>query len=240
VSGDVPVIGMCAHVGPMKLSVYDMPATFVPQAFVDRIVAARCVPVLLPPLHIAARAVDVLDGLVLLPGPDVEPARYAAARHPETRADGDRDDAELALLAAAIDAELPILGICRGMQLLNTLRGGTLHQHLPEIVHHDEHSPGDVTFGAMPTRLAPGSRIADILGGATAVVPCHHHQAIDRLGSGLLATAWAEDGTVEAVELDDHPFAVAVQWHAEKAEHSGPFHALADAARRYRLVDRAR
>lgn len=232
-SGHRPVIGMCAHVGPMKLSVYDMPATFVPQAFVDRVAAAGCLPVLLPPLSGVDAMIGGLDGLLLLPGPDVDPALYSASPHPESRYDGTRDEIELALLGAAIDAELPILGVCRGMQLLNTLRGGTLHQHLPEIVRHEDHSPGDVVFGAQRASTSPGSHLASILG-AEAVVPCHHHQAVDRLGSGLTITARADDGVVEAVELTDHPFAVAVQWHAEKSEDPRPFQALARAATEYR------
>jgi putative glutamine amidotransferase len=225
---------MCAHIGPMNLSVYDMPATFVPQSFVDRVAATGCQPVLLPPLPDLEQSIEALDALLLLPGPDVDPALYAAPRHPETRANADRDRLELALLDAAITAGLPILGICRGLQLINTLRGGTLHQHLPEIVHHDGHSPGDVVFGAQRAHLEPGSRIRAVLGCDTYIAPCHHHQAIDRLGTGLRVTARADDGVVEAVEVEDHPFAVAVQWHAEKAEDDHLFRGLADAARRAR------
>jgi putative glutamine amidotransferase len=230
-----PVIGLCAHVAPIRISVYDSPATFVPQAFVDRVVAAGGLPVLLPPLSDVDRALSVLDGLLLLPGWDVDPARYSAAPHPESLFDPVRDAVELALLGRAIDAGLPTLGICRGMQLLNTLCGGTLHQHLPEIVGHEAHSPGDVVFGQMTVRPLPGSRVAAMLG-AEAVVPCHHHQAVDRVGADLTVTAVAEDGVVEAVELAGHPFAVAVQWHAEQSDDLRPFQALVAAAARYRPV----
>lgn len=228
-----PVIGMCAHVGPMKLSVYDMPATFVPQVFVDKVAAAGCLPVLLPPLPAAGRAIPALDGLLVLPGPDVDPELYGARdRHPRTRAHAGRDRVELALLAEAIGAGLPVLGICRGIQLFNTLRGGTLHQHLPEIVHHDGHQPGEEVFGPQHVKPLPGSLLAGISGGAAIDVQCHHHQAIDRIGDGLTATGWAGDGTVEALEVDGHPFALAVQWHPERDEDASLFLALAGAARR--------
>ncbi len=223
---------MCAHIGPMKLSVYDMPATFVPQSFIDKVSGAGCQPVLLPPLPGIEQSVPALDALLLLPGPDVDPGLYDAPRHPETRAAIERDTLELALLDAALTAGLPVLGICRGLQLLNVLRGGTLHQHLPEVVHHDQHSPGDVVFGTQRARLLPDSRIRAILDCDSYVMPCHHHQAIDRLGTGLSVTARADDGVIEAVELECHPFTVAVQWHAENAEDDHLFRALAEAARR--------
>jgi putative glutamine amidotransferase len=222
-----PVIGICAHIGKMNVSV------FVPAIFVDRVIAAGCVPVLLPPTAGIGQASTFLDGLLLLPGPDVDPALYSAERHPQTRIDVGRDAAELELLAAAVDSGLPFLGVCRGLQLLNTLQCGTLHQHLPEIVGHEEHSPGDTVFGAQPTRFEPGSLAAAIFGDS-AVVPCHHHQAIDRVGTGLSVTGRSEDGTIEAIELADHPFAVALQWHAEQGEDLSPFQALAEAAQHHR------
>jgi putative glutamine amidotransferase len=232
-----PVIGISAHTGQIRVAVFDLPATFVASVFVDKVAAAGCVPVLLPPLPAIESCLDRLDGLLLLAGPDVEPARYAATPHPKAgRVDPGRDAAEIALLGAALRAGLPVLGVCRGMQLLNVLRGGTLHQHLPEIVGHDGHLPAPDGYGQQPVRLVPGSRIARVLGGSRAVVPCHHHQAIDRLGAGLRVTAWSEDGVVEAVEVPDHPFAVGVQWHAERSEHDGVFLALAEAGVRLRQI----
>jgi gamma-glutamyl-gamma-aminobutyrate hydrolase PuuD len=124
------------------------------------------------------------------------------------------------------------------MQLLNVLRGGNLHQHLPEITGHDGHFPGPDTYGSQHVRLAPGSTLAKVSGGDSTFVPCHHHQAIDRLGDGLIATAWSDDGIVEAVEVPDHPFAVAVQWHAEESGDDSLFLALVDAARRTGAADR--
>jgi gamma-glutamyl-gamma-aminobutyrate hydrolase PuuD len=142
-----------------------------------------------------------------------------------------RDAAELALLVAAVRAEIPLLGICRGLQLLNVFRRGTLCQHLPEAVGHDGHAPKPAEYGSQKVSVAPDSRTATILGRTALGVHCHHHQAIDRLGAGLTVTAWSDDGVIEAVELTDHPFALAVQWHPEVGEDDSLFRAFADAAR---------
>ncbi|MCT2588436.1 gamma-glutamyl-gamma-aminobutyrate hydrolase family protein [Streptomyces sp. N2-109] len=230
-----PVIGVTAHSGPVRVGPYETHATFVPQLFIDRIAAAGCTPVLLPPLPGLEHSVPALDGLMLLAGPDLDPGTYGAQRHARTvRTLPDRDAAELALLEAALEARLPLLGICRGLQLLNVLRGGTLHQHLPEIVGHEGHYTEQ---GYLPqeVELEAGSYAAKVLGGR-AVVPCHHHQAVDRLGEGLTVTARAKDGTVEAIEAVGQPFALTVQWHAEESEDDRPFLALAEAARHTRTA----
>lgn len=237
---DLPVIGITAAAASVRIAVMDLAATFAPHSFMDRIYAAGGLPVLLPPRAGAETAVPRLDGLLMLAGPDVDPARYGAERHAATRrVEAARDEAESAELAAALAAGVPVLGVCRGLQVMNVLRGGTLHQHLPERVGHTEHDPEDRTYGSVRVRTEPGSRIAAILG-AAAEVPCHHHQAVDRLGEGLVATAWAADGTVEAVEAVDHPFAVAVQWHAEESPDDRVFLALTEAARRHRALARGR
>jgi putative glutamine amidotransferase len=164
-----------------------------------------------------AAAVDRLDGVLLTGGGDIDPGRYGAQPHPATsRVSESRDAAELEVLGAAVAAGKPVLGVCRGMQLVNVARGGTLCQHL----HNDAgHTPAPGTFGAHPVRVAAGSRLAGILGanGSGVDVPTAHHQAIDRLGDGLVATAWAADGVIEAVEPTDAGgrFFVAVQWHPE-------------------------
>ena len=140
----------------------------------------------------------------------------------------------------ALAPGVPVLGICRGLQVLNVALGGTLHQHLPDLVGHDGHAPRAGGYGAHEVSVAPGSRLASILNRTDltdhlpVVVPTHHHQAIDVLGAGLAATAWATDGTIEAAELDSaqHPFAVAVQWHPEAGEDLSVFRALAAAAAR--------
>lgn len=229
-----PVIGIGAHAGQVSLGGEDRMVTLVPQVFTSRLMAAGCAPVLLPPVPCSESAIATLDGLLLLAGPDLDPATYSARPHQEMgRVDPGRDAAELILTDAALRAGVPILGICRGLQVLNVARKGTLHQHLPDIVGHDDHLLGPGLYSQQPLRLRPGSHIAAVFGGETAVVPCHHHQAVDRLGAGLIPTAWSQDGTVEAIEATDHPFALGVQWHGEESEGDALFRALADAARTF-------
>jgi len=230
-SDDRPVIGISAYAERARWASWEEKATLVPQAYVDRVVASGCVPVVLPAVPGVERVVARLDGLLLTGGGDLDPALYAASPHPRTtRVHPDRDAAELALLDAAFAARLPILGICRGLQVLNVFRNGTLCQHLPETVGHDGHSPGPRHYGMQPVRVSPGSRVATILDRGAPTVPCHHHQAIDRLGADLIASAWSDDGTIEAVELADYPFGIAVQWHPEVDGDDSLFRALAAAA----------
>ena len=186
------------------------------------VVAGGGVPVLLPPVAGVAHAVDRCDGVLLSGGPDVAAERYGAAAHPRTvAAHPDRDAAELAVLDRALAVGLPVLGVCRGAQLLNVGLGGTLHQHLPDVVGHDGHNPTPGVFTDVDVRLDPAGRVCATLGtgagaGAALRVRCHHHQAVDRLAPGLAATAWAPDGTVEALEDPARPFVVGVQWHPEE------------------------
>ncbi|MDG6106630.1 gamma-glutamyl-gamma-aminobutyrate hydrolase family protein [Dactylosporangium aurantiacum] len=216
-AGSAPVIGISAHSGPIHVAVFDITATFAASQFVDGVAAAGGRPVLLPPLPGIESVVRRLDGLLLLPGPDVDPALYAADRHPSSRGiNPDRDLAELALLEAALNAGTPVLGICRGAQLLNVLRGGTLHQHLPELVGHDRHLPAGNGYGDEPIVLDPSSRLGQLLGVDELTVPCHHHQGIDKVGFGIEPSAWAADGVIEAIEVAGQDFAVGVQWHAER------------------------
>jgi putative glutamine amidotransferase len=227
-----PVIGICARVAPITMVNVEMLATLMPQVYVDLLDSAGCAPVLLPPLPGIEDTLDHIDGLLLPGGIDVDPALYGATRHPETgMISQDLDAVEMALLERALEIGMPFFGICRGMQVLNVLRGGTLHQYLPEIIGNSGHEPAPGTFGTQVLNLQPGSHIAGALGGK-AEVPCHHHQAIDRLGTGLVTTAWAQDGVVEAVEAVDYPFAVGVQWHADQIGDVRPFQAFAEAARR--------
>jgi putative glutamine amidotransferase len=211
-----PVIGLSAYSEPARWAVWDAPAVLLPASYVQQVTEAGGIPVLLPPVPGVAAAVSRLDGLILTGGGDIDPGRYGQAPHPRTtRVSEARDAAELELLGAALSAGLPLLGICRGMQLLNIARGGTLRQHLPSGTGH---APAPGTYGSHPVRLAPGTRLASILGEDSGIsVPTAHHQAVETLGGGLAATAWAQDGVIEAVELTGGsiPFAVAVQWHPE-------------------------
>jgi gamma-glutamyl-gamma-aminobutyrate hydrolase PuuD len=190
------------------------------RTYVDIVLAAGGVPVVLPPVVESAHAVDRVDAVLLSGGRDVAPERYAADPHP---AGGlphpDRDASELAVLDRALALGVPVLGVCRGAQLLNVAFGGTLHQHLPDVVGHDGHNPSPGVFNDVDVRLEPASRVGAAVGPHVRV-RCHHHQAVDRLAPGLVATGWADDGTVEAVETDGkdprHLFVVGVQWHPEE------------------------
>jgi putative glutamine amidotransferase len=237
-----PVIGLSSYAEPARWASWQAPAALLPLSYAGQVAAAGGVPVLLPPVPGIAAAVDRLDALVLTGGGDIDPAAYGAARHPRTGSvSAERDRAELDLLAAALTAGLPVLGICRGLQLLNVARGGTLHQHLADLGHPAQgpagdagHTPRPGTFGRHPVRVAAGSMLAGILpADRPFAVPTAHHQAIDRLGAGLTATAWAADGIIEAVELTGgahHPFVLAVQWHPEEGDDPRLLAALVAAA----------
>jgi gamma-glutamyl-gamma-aminobutyrate hydrolase PuuD len=211
-----PVIGLTAYCERTAYGVWQHDTVLLPTTYTGNVVAAGGVPVLLPPLVQSAGAVDRVDAVVLSGGPDVDPARYGAAPHPLTGAPRpERDAAEIAVLRRALERGIPVLGVCRGAQLLNVALGGSLVQHVPDAVGHSGHSPSPAVFGSTPVALVPGSRVARAVGPAVSVL-CHHHQALDRIGAGLLVTGRAADGTVEAVELDGHPFVVGVQWHPEQ------------------------
>jgi putative glutamine amidotransferase len=188
--------------------------------YVRAIGAAGALPVVMPPLPPAdvPALVARLDGLVLSGGPDLAPEAYDAQPHAELGAtEPDLDVFEYAVAREALRLKLPILGVCRGAQALNVARGGSLHQHLPDVVHDAiAHRQGE--DGRVPTHVVEvlaGSRLAGVLGSLHLGVNSFHHQAIDRLGTGLRACAWAPDGTIEGIEDATLPFVVAVQWHAE-------------------------
>jgi putative glutamine amidotransferase len=233
-AGLAPVIGISAYHEQAHWGKWDADAAVLPWRYPDRVFEAGGMPVLLPPVPGIAEVLDRLDGLVLSGGGDFDPAGYGARRHPATASvRPDRDAAEVALLSAALERGLPVLGICRGMQVINVTMGGSLHQHVPDLVGHHGHAPVPGAYGAHPVRVAAGSGLARILGRTQLDgVPTHHHQALDRLGDGLTATAWSDDGLIEAVELDAPgcPFAVAVQWHPEAGDDLSLFRALIAAA----------
>ncbi len=243
-SGDRPVIGLSALATRAAWGVWSTDAVLLNRAYVDKVSAAGGVPVLLPPLPGVIPAVlPRLDGLVLTGGQDLDPALYGQEPGAHTQvANPDRDASELALLAGAVDGGMPVLGICRGMQVLNVARGGSLHQHLPDLVGTQDHAPSPGAYATHRVTVDGGSCLARLLGtpgtpgtpgGEPLVrtVPTYHHQGVDRLGRGLVVTARADDGTVEAVEDPSLPFCVAVQWHPEVGQDTSLFDAVVAAAR---------
>ncbi|MFD9892768.1 gamma-glutamyl-gamma-aminobutyrate hydrolase family protein [Amycolatopsis sp. NPDC059027] len=211
-----PVIGLTTYIEPAKFGVWDTEAALLHRVYVDCVAAAGGIPVLLPPVTDAYdRLVSTVDGIVLVGGADVDPARYGQEPHEKTYTRPDRDAFEFGLLGAAIEAGVPVLGVCRGLQVISVALGGTLTQDMPEATGSREHQPAPATFGTSTITLAEGSRAAEILGAETKAM-CYHHQAIDRLGDGLVPVGWAADGTVEAAELPGGNFVLGVQWHPEQ------------------------
>lgn len=199
---------------------WDVHASFLPGVYLDGVTLGGGIAALLPPQpvdeDIAQRVLSRLDGLVITGGADVDPAAYGHDPHPATDPPaGDRDAWEFALLSAALRCGMPVLGICRGAQVLNVALGGTLHQHLPDVVGHTLHRQGDGVFATSQVRTLAGTRLAGLIGPKTRV-QCYHHQAIDRLGAGLVVAAVDDEDVVEAVELPGEPFVLAVQWHPEQ------------------------
>jgi putative glutamine amidotransferase len=228
-----PVIGITCYVEPARWGVWDdVTAALLPHAYVDKVHRAGGVAVIVPPLSevdpdsLLAR----LDGLIIAGGADLDPSSYGEQPHEATTGlRPDRDAAELPLALSALARDVPLLGICRGAQVLNVARGGTLVQHLPDLVEHEGHRPAPGVYGDHQVRLAEGSRLASLLGGST-TVKSYHHQGIGTIGSGLTPTAWAEDHTVEALEDPRLSFALGVLWHPEAGEDPCLFEALVTAA----------
>lgn len=230
-----PLIGLTTYREQARWGVWDQRADVLPAQYAEAVVACGGVPVLLPPTHgdgAADAVVARLDGLVISGGADVDPARYDAEPHPRTAGwRPDRDAWELALLDAADRIALPVLGVCRGMQVMAVHAGGALDQHTPDLVGHDEHSPGGAVFGRVTVTTAAGSRLAGLVG-PTLAVNCHHHQSVAAY-PGFEAVAHAEDGTLEAMEAPGERFCVGVQWHPETAADVGLLGGLVAAAAAY-------
>jgi putative glutamine amidotransferase len=215
-NGSKPLIGLTSYLERTRFGVWDTDAAVLHRGYVDGIVRAGGVPVLLPPAGAGyPELLKAIDGLVLTGGADIEPARYGRQAHDSTYTRPSRDTFEFALLDGALAAGIPALGVCRGLQVLNVAFGGTLTQHLPEATGSAAHQPARATFGTTTVKLAPGSRAARILGTETEC-RCYHHQAVDRLGAGLRGVGWAADGMIEAVELPGDQFVLGVQWHPEQ------------------------
>ncbi|MFI7588650.1 gamma-glutamyl-gamma-aminobutyrate hydrolase family protein [Spongisporangium articulatum] len=232
-----PLIGITTYREPAHWGVWHGVTTdLLPAAYADSVRAAGGLPVLLPSVPGVEAALARLDGLVLAGGADVDPARYGADAHERTGAPrAQRDDAELALLAAAEAADVPVLAVCRGVQVLNVARGGTLTQHVPELVGHEDHNPAPGVYGHPEVHVHSGTRLEALLGASAAgglKVACHHHQAVERLGRGLVVVARSSDGVVEAVEDPGRDFLLGVQWHPEEGEDGGIFAGLVEAASR--------
>ena len=226
------MVGISVYREQARWGRWDVPAVLLPADYIDSVARAGGAPVLLPSDASKAEAITArIDAMVLSGGGDLDPAAYGA--RPHRMADpprAERDRSEMAYLEAAVGLGLPVLGICRGLQLINVARGGTLVQHLPDIVAHERHSAPGGVFLRHSVTIADGTLLAKIMGTKRLDVETHHHQAVDRLGAGLVATAWAEDGTIEAAEDPDLPFLVAVQWHPEAGSDASLFDALVAAA----------
>jgi anthranilate synthase component 2/putative glutamine amidotransferase len=226
-----PLIGITTYREQAQWGTWHVPAVLLPAAYADAVAAAGGEPVLLPTGAVSAEVVGRLDGLVLAGGADVDPARYDSPAGPHTTVlRPERDESELIALQAALDRDLPLLAVCRGMQLLNVALGGDLVQHLPDLENTGVHDPGPGRFQRREVRTQDGTRLHELLG-ASASVACHHHQALGRIAAGLTASAWAEDGVVEAVEDTGHRFCLAVQWHPEESRDGRLFDALVTASR---------
>ena len=224
-----PVIGVSAYTDQARWGVWDMRAVLVPERYVTQVEAAGALAVVVP--HATAQDPEILrllDGLLLAGGPDVDPARFGAEPHPQTVARPERDDAEFALLDAAWQRDLPVLGICRGMQVMAVHAGGKLVQHLPDVVGDDRHRGGPGIFSEHVVTTEPGSLIASVLGDHV-TVNSYHHQGVADPGS-LTVTGHADDGTIEVLEARGKRFTLGVQWHPEAMDDLRLFDALVAAA----------
>ena len=232
-----PVIGICSYLETISWGAWTDRAAMVPAGYVGAVQRAGGLAVLLPPDPAALEdpdpVLDLLDGLILAGGVDVGPATYGAEPGPRTDVPNEERDAfELALTRRAFEREIPVLGICRGMQLMNVAAGGTLIQHVPDVVGHEGHREQLGVFTDHDVRLEDGSLAARAAGEAVHRTKSHHHQGVDELGEGFVVTGWsATDELPEAIEVPGRRFALGVQWHPEADETSRLIGALVEEAR---------
>jgi len=227
-----PLIGITTYREEAAWGTWKVDAHVLPAAYAESIRSGGGTPLLIPPLGPGdepSAIIATLDGLVLAGGADVNPSRYSQEPDPATTSwRDDRDVSEMALLTAADDVGLPVLGICRGMQVMAVTAGGSLQQHVPNLTGNDAHSPGPDAYGVTEVRTAPGSRLATIIGPVVAVA-CHHHQSVVE-HPGFVAVAHSADGLLEAMEAPGEPFRLGVQWHPETRTDRQLFQALVAAA----------
>lgn len=242
-SGARPVLGLTTYLQRAQTGVWDVRASFLPAIYLDGVTLGGGIATLLPPQPvddaIVERVLDGLDGLVITGGRDVDPAAYGHPPHRSTDQPGrDRDGWEFALLHGALARGLPVLGICRGAQVVNVALGGTLHQHLPDVLGYTGHQAGNAAFTTSDIRTVPGTRLAALIG-ESSDAQCYHHQAIDAVGRGLVISAQdGIDGVIEAVEIDPARYPdnwlLAVQWHPEeRLDDLRLFAGVVEAARDY-------
>lgn len=210
-----PRIGLTTYYKQAAWGDWRRDAAIVPATYVESVVASGGAPLLIPPVGVHPGVLEVLDALIIVGGADMDPRTYGAQPHPRSEPEPYRDDAELMLTRAALDAGIPLLAICRGIQVLNVALGGTVTQHVPDVVGHEQYRPSPGRFGAVTFATEPGSRIASVLG-ERATAPCYHHQAIERLAPGLRVTARSADGLIQGAETDGQAWVLGVQFHPEE------------------------
>jgi putative glutamine amidotransferase len=230
-----PLIGITSYAEEIRWGVWVEDAALVPLSYVRAVERSGGRPLVVPPVKEGLdETLDALAGVIFSGGGDLDPGLYDAQPHRETDAPrAARDAAELRLLEAALERDMPVLAICRGSQVLNVARGGDLVQHLPDELGHDRHRHEPGTFSDHHVTVEEHSKLGALLGDRSPV-KSHHHQGYGRIGTGLREVAWAEDGVVEGLEDPDKRFALGVLWHPEEGEDFALFKALVDEARRYR------
>lgn len=235
-----PRIGLTTYRQRGQTGVWDTEMAMIPAFYLEGITRAGGLAVMIPPQEVtldeAKQILSSLDGLMICGGRDVESSRYGQVAHEKAeQPDRLRDALEDQLLNAAVEMKIPFLGICRGAQMLNVNRGGTLIQHLPDVIGDNRYQKGGGEFTSATIQVAGESTLSKLVGDSVSNAALYHHQAIDQLGEGLKVSAKSEDGVVEAVELVDHPFGIAVQWHPEQTlEDLRIFEGLISAAKTYR------
>jgi putative glutamine amidotransferase len=233
VSGERPVIGICSATESAKWAAWEVVVNLSPRNYSVSVNRAGGMALILPPDDVLAESpdevLDMLDGLILAGGSDIDPATYGARTDPETGTTWpERDRFEIGIGTRALERDMPVLGVCRGMEMLNVIQGGTLNQHISGLELH-RHTPG--VFSDHSVRLEPGSLAARVVGAERTEVKSAHHQGLDELGEGVVASGWADDELVEAIELPGRSFAVGVLWHPEEDERSRVVGALVEEAR---------